>query len=64
VSGCIGYVVVEYTDGDPIPADLSSKVLHPDNADACWERDLRASEAGPGIRYMVCEVSAPKEEDQ
>jgi hypothetical protein len=63
-AGSIGYVVVEYAPGETIPTDLSSTVLQTDNAGACWERDLRASECAAGTRWMVCEVSAPKEEDQ
>ena len=62
MSGGIGYVVVEYALS--LPADLSSTVLHPDLADACFERDLRVSEAAPGIRFMVCEVAEPQDEDQ
>lgn len=63
----LGWVVVEYLEDETIPTDLSSTVLHTDNASACFERDLRADdadEAGSGTRYMVCEVAAPKEEDQ
>ena len=67
MSGGIGYVVVIYEPGETIPVDLSSTVLHPDLADACFERDLRtdeAREAGRRERYVVCEVAEPEEEDQ
>ncbi len=55
----IGYVVAVVNQAAGIAEDLSSTVLHFDEACAEWERDLRmdeAREANRRDRYMVCEV--------
>ena len=58
MSDRIGYVVaIRKPDGQY--EDLSSIILHFDEADACWERDLRndeADEAGRTERFVVCEI--------
>ena len=67
MSDRLGFVVVEWNQASGQPEDLSSTILHPDLADAHWERDLKVDEArenGRRERYMVCAVAEPEDEDQ
>jgi hypothetical protein len=55
----IGYVVAVRNQASRQFEDMNSTVLHPDLADACWERDLMADEAaetGRDEKFVVCEV--------
>lgn len=57
----IGYVVccINQASGQ-VEDTLPSQVLHFDQADAEWERDLHADEAeriGRKDRYIVCELT-------
>lgn len=62
----LGYVVAVRNQASGQFEDVNSTVLHPDEADACWERDLMTSEAadsGRRERYVVCEVIPVEDDD-
>ena len=61
----IGYVVAVRNQASGLYEDVNSTVLHSDEADACWERDLMTSEAagsGRKDRYVVCSVTPVKDD--